>query len=104
MPSSPINLSLTLMCLAVAVGVISCSRSHMVLNPALENSRGAPVGEEIPEGLTIPELQWVLSNAELPPVQVDDAPRTRMELVRRDSVTAKPVNCMNYFWKSRTAC
>ncbi|XP_076837943.1 somatostatin 2 [Brachyhypopomus gauderio] len=104
MPSSPLHLSVSLMCLAVIVGVISCGRSHMVLSSALDNSRGVPLGEEIPERLTIPELQWMLNNAELPPVQVEDAPRSRMELVRRDSVTAKPLNCMNYFWKSRTAC
>ncbi|XP_066513421.1 somatostatin 2 [Hoplias malabaricus] len=104
MPSSALRLSLSLMCLLVAVGVISCGRPHMLLNPALEGSRGGPAGEEIAERLSLPELQWMLSNSELGPVQVGES-QSRMELVRRDNpVTAKPVNCMNYFWKSRTAC
>ncbi|KAL6468298.1 hypothetical protein MHYP_G00239750 [Metynnis hypsauchen] len=105
MSSSSIRLSLSLMCLLVAVGVISCGRSHMVLNSALEGAHGGPGGEEIPEKFSIPELQWMLSNAEMAAVQADEPPQSRMEMVRRDNtVTAKPVNCMNYFWKSRTAC
>ncbi|KAI4903149.1 hypothetical protein NFI96_003777 [Prochilodus magdalenae] len=96
MSSSSLRLSLSLMCLLVAVGVISCGRFRM------EGPRGGPGGEEIPESFNMPELQWMLNNAELAPVQVDDP---RIELTRRDStVTTKPVNCMNYFWKSRTAC
>ncbi|KAG9278812.1 somatostatin 2 [Astyanax mexicanus] len=99
MTSSSLHLSLSLMCLLVTVGLISCGRSHMVLN-SLEGSRGGPGGEEIPERFNLPDLQWMLSN-ELSPVQVEEPP----QLVRRDNtVTPKPVNCMNYFWKSRTAC
>ncbi|KAB5535906.1 hypothetical protein PHYPO_G00123300 [Pangasianodon hypophthalmus] len=105
MSSSPLRLALALMCLVSAVGVISCGRPHVVLNSALEEARNVLLGEEVPERLTLPELQWMLSNNELAPVQVEEAPRSRMELVRRDStVTTKPLNCMNYFWKSRTAC
>ncbi|XP_017351534.1 somatostatin-2 [Ictalurus punctatus] len=105
MSSSPLRLALALMCLVSAVGVISCGRPHVVLNSALEEARNVPFGEEVPERLTLPELQWMLSNNELTPVQVEEAPRSRLELVRRDNtVTSKPLNCMNYFWKSRTAC
>ncbi|MCJ8745269.1 hypothetical protein PDJAM_G00128280 [Pangasius djambal] len=104
MSSSPLRLALALMCLVSAVGVISCGRPHVVMNSALEEARNVLLGEEVPERLTLPELQWMLSSNELAPVQVEEAPR-RMELVRRDStVTTKPLNCMNYFWKSRTAC
>ncbi|KAM9439916.1 somatostatin 2 [Clarias gariepinus] len=105
MSSSPLRLALALMCLVSAIGVISCGRPHLALNSALEEARNYPLGEEVPERLTLPELQWMLSNNEITPVQMEEAPRSRMELVRRDNtVTTKPVNCMNYFWKSRTAC
>ncbi|KAF7692338.1 somatostatin 2 [Silurus meridionalis] len=105
MSSSPVRLALALMCLVSAVGVVSCGRPHMVLNSALDEVHNVPLGDEVPERLTLPELQWMLSNNELTPVQVEEAPLSRMELVRRDNtVTAKPHNCMNYFWKSRTAC
>ncbi|XP_072525142.1 somatostatin 2 [Salminus brasiliensis] len=104
MPSSSLHLSLSLMCLLVAVGVISCGRSHMVLN-SLEGSRGGPAGEELSERFNFPDLQWMLSNSELAPMQVEEPPQSRLELERRDNpVTPKPVTCMNYFWKSRTAC
>ncbi|XP_027014097.1 somatostatin 2 [Tachysurus fulvidraco] len=105
MSSSPLRLALALMCLVSAVGVVSCGRPHVILSSALEDARNIPLGEEVPERLTLPELQWMLSNNELTPVQVEEAPHSRMELVRRDNTaTTKPVNCMNYFWKSRTAC
>ncbi|XP_060762455.1 somatostatin 2 [Neoarius graeffei] len=105
MSSSALRLTLTLMCLVSAVGVISCSQPHVVLNSALGEARNVPLGEEVPERLTLPELQWMLSNNELAPIQVEEPPRNRIELVRRENmVTAKPLNCMNYFWKSRTAC
>ncbi|XP_062844206.1 somatostatin 2 [Trichomycterus rosablanca] len=96
---------LALMCLVAAVGVVSCGRPHVLLNSALENPQAGPTGEEVPDRLTLQELQWMLSNDELVPPQVDEVPPRRMELVRRqNTVTTKPVNCMNYFWKSRTAC
>ncbi|TST47754.1 Somatostatin-2 [Bagarius yarrelli] len=113
MSSSPLRLALTFVCMVLAVSVVSCGRPRVILNSVLEDARNIPLGEEVrlknalrvPERLTLPELQWMLSNNELAPLQVDEAPRSRMELVRRDNAaTTKPVNCMNYFWKSRTAC
>ncbi|XP_055058659.2 somatostatin 2 [Misgurnus anguillicaudatus] len=109
MASSQLHLTLSLLCLAITAGIISCGRSHMVLNPALEESRGTTADEEIAERYTLPELQWLLSNSDPAGIQSDSPSlgliQSGLDLMRRDNgdKERKP-GCKNYFWKSRTAC
>ncbi|XP_056600332.1 somatostatin 2 [Triplophysa dalaica] len=107
MASSQLHLTLSLLCLAMTAGIISCGRSHMVLNPALEESRGTAADEEMTERYTLPELQWLLSNSDPAVIQSDSQSlgllQNGLDLMRRDNGDKKP-GCKNYFWKSRTAC
>ncbi|XP_016086386.1 somatostatin 2 [Sinocyclocheilus anshuiensis] len=109
MASSQLHLTVSLFCLAMAASIISCGRSHMVLNSALQASHGSAADEEMPERYSLPELQWLLSNSDPAAIQSDSPSlgilQNELDLMRRDSgdKERKP-GCKNYFWKSRTAC
>ncbi|KAF4116729.1 somatostatin 2 [Onychostoma macrolepis] len=109
MASSQLHLTVSLFCLAMTASIISCGRSHMVLNSALQASHGTPADEEMPERYSFPEFQWLLSNSDPTAIQSDSPSlgilQSGLDLMRRDSGDSerKP-GCKNYFWKSRTAC
>ncbi|XP_073704315.1 somatostatin 2 [Garra rufa] len=109
MASSQLHLTVSLFCLAMTASIISCGRSHMVLNSALQASHGTPTDEEVPERYSLSQLQWLLSNADPAAIQSDSPSlgilQSGLDLMRRDNgdKERKP-GCKNYFWKSRTAC
>ncbi|XP_051554433.1 somatostatin 2 [Myxocyprinus asiaticus] len=109
MATSQLHLTLSLLCLAMTAGIISCGRSHMVLSSPLEASHSNPGEEEMPERYSLSELQWMLSNSDPTAIQSDSPSlglsQNGLDLMRRDNgdKERKP-GCKNYFWKSRTAC
>ncbi|RXN12332.1 somatostatin-2-like protein [Labeo rohita] len=110
MASSQLHFTISLFCLAVTASIISCGRSHMVLNSALQASHGTPTDEEMPERYALPELQWLFSNSDPAAIQSDSPSlgilQSGLDLMRRNSGDNEPKKpgCKNYFWKSRTAC
>ncbi|XP_067220019.1 somatostatin 2 [Chanodichthys erythropterus] len=108
MASSQLHLTVSLLCFAMTAGIISGSRSHMIMNSALQASHGTSADEEMPER-SLPELQWLLSNSDPAAIQSDSPSlgllQSGLDLMRRDNgeKERKP-GCKNYFWKSRTAC
>ncbi|XP_026115065.1 somatostatin 2 isoform X2 [Carassius auratus] len=99
MASPQLHLTVYLICLAMAASIISCGRSHMDTDSTLEASRGSAADEV---------LQWLLSNSNPAAIQSDSPSlgilQKELDLMRRDSGDKRKPGCMNYFWKSKTAC